>query len=163
MKKLFAFALLAAFLLLATFTYTALATDNGEDDRIEAIDAAVATEAPEAATVVTTTYYGDASPSDEPVLPDTFTWGYLLTTGGAALFVYFIVRFAKAPLDKVWKIPTRLLVYILCLATLLVANTFFNHGINMETAALCVVNALIAAYSAYGMYEVWDKKKPPAD
>lgn len=93
-----------------------------------------------------------------PALPDTFTWAYLLTTGGAALFVYFVVRFAKAPLDKVWKIPTRLLVYVLCLITLLVANAFFNHGINGETAALCTVNALISAYVAYGMYEVWDKK-----
>jgi len=163
MKKLFAFALLAVFLLLAVFTVSALATDNGEDDRLEVLEAAEAVnEAPGEASVVTTTYYGDPAPSDEPALPDTFTWGYLLTTGGAAVFVYFIVRFAKAPLDKVWKIPTRLLVYVLCLATLLIANTFFNHGINGETAALCVVNALISAYGAYGMYEVWDKKKPPA-
>jgi len=104
-------------------------------------------------------------PEPEP-MPDPskgpWTWAYLVTIAGATAATLLIVQFLKVPLDKVWKIPTRLLVYVLCLATLLIANTFFNHGINGETAALCVVNALISAYGAYGMYEVWDKKKPPA-
>ena len=92
-------------------------------------------------------------------LPSEFTWKYLVTTGGAAILVFFIVQYAKAPLDNVGHIPTRLLVYILVLVTLLVANTFLNHGITIEIAALCVFNALISAYSAYGMYEVWAKKR----
>lgn len=92
-------------------------------------------------------------------LPSEFTWKYLVTTGGAAILVFFIVQYAKAPLDNVGHIPTRLLVYILCLVTLLVASAFLNHGITIETAALCVFNALISAYSAYGMYEVWVRKK----
>lgn len=92
-------------------------------------------------------------------LPTEFTWEYLVTTGGAAILVFFIVQYAKAPLDKVGHIPTRLLVYVLCLITLLVANVFLNHGITIEIGALCVFNALISAYSAYGMYEVWVRKK----
>ena len=47
-------------------------------------------------------------------LPSEFTWKYLVTTGGAAILVFFIVQYAKAPLDNVGHIPTRLLVYILC-------------------------------------------------
>ena len=56
MKKIFA-ALLAVVLMLTIFTCTAMATDNGEDDRIEAIDAAIASEAPADGAVVSTTYY----------------------------------------------------------------------------------------------------------
>ena len=92
-------------------------------------------------------------------LPTEFTWKYLVTTGGTAILVYFIVQYAKAPLDKVGHIPTRLLVYILCLVSLLVSNAFLNHGLKIETAALCIFNALISAYAAYGMYEVWIRKK----
>ena len=98
----------------------------------------------------------EATPGE---LPSEFTWKYLVTTGGAAVLVYFIVQYAKTPLDKVGHIPTRLLVYILALVTLLVANAFLNHGITIEIAALCVFNALISAYGAYGMYEVWAKKR----
>lgn len=102
--------------------------------------------------------------ADEPEptpgkLPDTFSWKYLATTGGVAVAVYFIVQYAKAPLDKVGHIPTRLLVYGLCLVILVVANAFLNHGITVEMVALCVFNALISAYAAYGMYEVWAKKQ----
>jgi len=97
----------------------------------------------------------EATPGE---LPAEFTWTYLVTTGGAAVFVFAVVQFAKAPLDKVWHIPTRLLVYILSFATLLVANAFLNHGLQIETVALSVFNALISAYGAYGMYEVWAKK-----
>ena len=98
----------------------------------------------------------EATPGE---LPTEFTWKYLVTTGGAAILVFFIVQYAKAPLDKIGHIPTRLLVYVLCLVTLLVANAFLNHGLQIETAALSVFNALISAYSAYGMYEVWVRKK----
>ena len=92
-------------------------------------------------------------------LPSEFTWQYLATTAGAAVLAFAVVQFIKAPLDTVFHIPTRLLVYILCLGTLLVAGYFLNHGLTIEMAALSVFNALIAAYSAYGLYEVWIRKK----
>lgn len=56
MKKLLV-ALLAVAFLLTIFTYTAMATDNGEDDRIEAMDAAIVSDGPAEGAVVTTTYY----------------------------------------------------------------------------------------------------------
>ena len=92
-------------------------------------------------------------------LPSEFTWQYLATTAGAAVLAFAVVQFIKAPLDTVFHIPTRLLVYILCLGTLLVASAFLNHGLTIEMAALSVFNALIAAYTAYGLYEVWIRKK----
>lgn len=92
-------------------------------------------------------------------LPSEFTWKYLATTAGAAALAFAVVQFIKAPLDTAFHIPTRLLVYLLCLATLLVANAFMNHGLKIETAVLCVFNAFISAYSAYGLYEVWIRKK----
>lgn len=95
-------------------------------------------------------------------LPDEFTWKYLATTAGAAVLAFAVVQFIKAPLDSIWKIPTRLLVYLLCLITLLVANAFLNHGLTIEMAALSVFNALIAAYSAYGLYEVFIRNKANA-
>ena len=98
----------------------------------------------------------EATPGE---LPEKFSWEYLVTTGGAAVFVFAVVQYAKAPLDRIWKIPTRLLVYILSFITLLIANYFLNHGLNTEMIALSVFNALISAFGAYGMYEVWVRKK----
>ena len=59
----------------------------------------------------------------------------------------------KAPLDKIWKIPTRVFAYIIALLTMLVA-TAFTTGLDIQTALLAVVNAFIAALTAYGAYEV---------
>ena len=88
-----------------------------------------------------------------PTVTEPFTWSYLATVGGAAVFTLFVVQFAKAPLDKVWKIPTRFLVYVIALVTMLAA-TALTTGLNIDTVLLSVVNALLAATSAYGMYEV---------
>lgn len=95
-------------------------------------------------------------------LPNEFTWKYLASTAGAAVLAFAVVQFIKAPLDNVWKIPTRLLVYLLCLITLLIANAFLNHGLTIEMGALSVFNALISAYTAYGLYEVFIGKKESA-
>jgi len=69
------------------------------------------------------------------------------------VFTLLVVQFIKAPLDKVWKIPTRFLAYIIALVTMLVA-TALTTGLTFDSGLLAVVNALLAAVSAYGMYEV---------
>ena len=88
------------------------------------------------------------APNGEP-----FTWQYLATVGGAAAFTLIVVQFIKAPLDKVWRIPTRFLAYIIALATMLAA-TALTTGLNIDSVLLAAVNAILAATSAYGMYEV---------
>lgn len=84
---------------------------------------------------------------------EPFTWQYLATISGAAALTLLVVQFVKAPLDKVWKIPTRFLAYIIALVTLLAA-TALTTGLNIDSVLLAVVNAILAATSAYGMYEI---------
>ena len=149
MKKLFAF-LMTMLLLVALVALPALATDNGEDDRIEAIDAAIAeSESPEEEAGVVTTYVTDPEP--EPSSP--YTWEYLATIAGATAFTLLVAQFLKFPLDKVWKIPTRILVYIIALIVMLVA-TAFTGGLTLSAAGLAVANAFVVAFAAYGAYEV---------
>jgi len=92
------------------------------------------------------------------IIPDTgaaepFTWAYLASIAGATAATLLIVQFLKVPLDKVWKIPTRLFVYVIALLIMIIA-TVFTGGLTIETALLAVVNAFIVALTAYGSYEV---------
>lgn len=95
---------------------------------------------------------------DTGTVPDVsvgepLTWTYLATIAGAAAFTLLIVQFFKAPLDKVWKIPTRVFAYIIALAVMLVA-TAFTSGLTADTVLLVAANAFLAAMSAYGAYEL---------
>ena len=149
MKKLFAF-LLTMLLLLALVALPALATDNGEDDRIEALDTAITDgKSQDEEAAVITTYATDPKP--EPSSP--YTWEYLATIAGATAFTLLVAQFLKFPLDKVWKIPTRILVYIIALIVMLVA-TAFTGGLTLSAAGLAVANAFVVAFAAYGAYEV---------
>ena len=93
--------------------------------------------------------------TDTPGEP--LTWAYLATIAGATAATLIIVQFLKVPLDKVWKIPTRVFVYIVALALMLL-GTAFTIGLTADTALLTAVNAFIAALAAYGSYEVTFKK-----
>lgn len=84
---------------------------------------------------------------------EPLTWTYLATIAGAAAFTLLVVQFLKVPLDKVWKIPTRVFAYVVALGVMLVA-TAFTTGLTVDNALLVGVNALLAALSAYGAYEV---------
>lgn len=93
--------------------------------------------------------------SGEPAIDVTepFTWTYLASIAGAAAFTLLVVQFLKAPLDKIWKIPTRVFAYIVSLITMIVA-TAFTSGCTIDSVLLAVVNAFLAAFAAYGAYEV---------
>ncbi len=84
---------------------------------------------------------------------EPLTWTYLATIAGAATFTLLIVQFLKAPLDRIWKIHTRVFAYIIALVVMLVA-TAFTTGLTMDNALLVAANAFLAAMSAYGAYEV---------
>lgn len=84
---------------------------------------------------------------------DPLTWTYLATIAGAAAFTLLIVQFLKVPLDKVWKIPTRVFAYFVALVIMLIA-TAFTTGLTTDNALLVAANAFLAATSAYGAYEV---------
>jgi len=161
MKKLCAW-LLAALLLLAILTFTALATDNGADAAADAADAAArAAEevvAPGEATADAAVLPPVAAdPEPEPKPGEPMTWEYLATIAGATAATLFIVQYLKVPLDRVWKIPTRAFVYLVALV-LLMGGTYFTSGLTVDTALLTAVNAVIVAIAAFGAYELTFKK-----
>lgn len=84
---------------------------------------------------------------------DPFSWDQLATIAGATLATLLIVQLLKLPLDKVWKLPTRIVAYAIALIILLLA-TMFTTGLSVENAALSVINAVIVALAAMGAYEV---------
>lgn len=99
---------------------------------------------------------------------DPFTWEQLVTIGGATLAVLLIVQLFKFPLDKIWKIPTRIVVYVISLVVIELA-TYFTTGLTVSSAILNVFNALIIALSAMGAYELTfrkmdeQRKEPPQE
>ena len=80
------------------------------------------------------------------------SWDALVTVGGSGLMTLLIVQFIKAPLDRVWKLPTALVAYLIALAILTAAHAM-TTGLTLGTFLLCVLNAIFAATSAMGMYE----------
>jgi len=106
------------------------------------------TTAPTAEVVITAEPEPPVNPTEGP-----WTWAYLATIAGATAAVLLIVQFLKVPLDRVWKIPTRLFVYIVALVIMSVA-TAFTSGLDVNAFLLCLLNAFIVALAAYGSYEV---------
>ena len=91
---------------------------------------------------------------EQTTLPtEPFSWEYLATIAGATMGTLLIVQLLKFPLDRVWKIPTRILVYFIALGLLLLA-TGFTVGLDWNTGILTAVNAVIVALAAMGTYEV---------
>ena len=97
---------------------------------------------------------------------DPFTWAQLATIAGATVATLLIVQLLKLPIDKVWKIPTRIIVYVISLVILLLAQVF-TDGLTVSTGLLTVFNAVIVALAAMGAFEVTfrkiDMKKPEGD
>ena len=91
--------------------------------------------------------------AESPIPTDPFTWEQLATIAGAALATMLIVQLLKLPLDKVWKIPTRIIVFLIAAVVMLLA-TYFTQGLTWNTALLTVLNAVVAALTAMGGYEL---------
>ena len=88
---------------------------------------------------------------------DPFTWEQLATIAGATLATLLIVQLLKLPLDKVWKIPTRIIAYVIALIVMLLA-THFTIGLTWSNVGLAAINAIIVALAAMGAYEVSFKR-----
>lgn len=89
----------------------------------------------------------------EGVPTEPVTWEYLLTIAGCAVMTVLIVQLLKLPLDRVWKIPTQIVVFVIALIIMLLA-THFVTGLTWSNGLLAVFNSVIAALTAIGMYEV---------
>lgn len=88
---------------------------------------------------------------------EPFTWEYLATIAGATVATLLIVQLLKLPLDKVWKIPTRIWAYVIALIILLLA-TQFTVGLTLNNVLLTAINAVIVALAAMGAYEITFRK-----
>ena len=93
--------------------------------------------------------------SELPTNP--ISWEQLAMIAGAALATMLIVQLLKLPLDKVWKIPTRIIVFFIAAVVMLLA-TYFTQGLTWNTALLTMLNAVVAALTAMGGYELTFKK-----
>lgn len=82
-----------------------------------------------------------------------FDWSYLATYSGAVAAVVFIVQFLKLPADRLGHVPTRALVYVVSLAVLLLAQLFTQRAFSGEIVALAMLNAVLVAFAAMGVYE----------
>ena len=95
-----------------------------------------------------------------------FSWESIGTMAGAVAAVLIIVQYIKAPLDKVWKIPTRVVVYVIAFMLLLTGD-IVSGAISWERVGLVILNAFMVSTSAMGTYEMTFKKaetretKPP--
>jgi len=138
--KRFAFAMMAILVMLAVFAVTACAA--------EAIEVA-ADVAQGVGAIERVAESGGGTIPTEP-----FTWQALGTIAGCTAFALLFVQLIKAPLDKVWKIPTRLLVYIVCLVLMLASAVFSGDGLSWNTALLAVANAVIPTLLAIKTYEL---------
>jgi hypothetical protein len=90
-------------------------------------------------------------------MDNLFNWLTLATVSGATALVVLLCQAFKVPLDKVWKIPTRVFVYILAVVVMAVANVFIGTQ-TVEGYILVLLQAVLVMISAMGAYEVTFKK-----
>ena len=80
-----------------------------------------------------------------------FTWGDLVTYGGAVMAVLIITEFTK-DLPGIRKIPTRIWAYLVALVLLVTAAVFTADTIRAEDVLLCLVNGVLVAMAAVGSF-----------
>lgn len=90
----------------------------------------------------------DAKPADA-----AYDWTQLATIAGATAATLLIVQFIKLPLDKVWKLPTRAVVYVIALLIMIGARAF-TAGLALADIPLLAINAFVVALAAMGSYEL---------
>lgn len=107
--------------------------------------------------MMTVLLIGSVALAEGELPTEPFTWEYLATIAGATLATVLIVQMLKLPLDRVWKLPTRIVVYFISLIILLLA-TLFTSGLTVQSGILTAVNAVIVALASMGAYEITFKK-----
>ena len=80
-----------------------------------------------------------------------FTWGDLITYGGAVMAVLIITEFTK-DLPGIRRIPTRLWAYLVALVLLAAAVLFTADRVRVEDILLCFVNGILVAMAAVGSF-----------
>ena len=107
--------------------------------------------------MMTVLLIGSVALAEGELPTEPFTWEYLATIAGATVATVLIVQMLKLPLDRVWKLPTRIVVYFISLIILLLA-TLFTSGLTVQSGILTAVNAVIVTLASMGAYEITFKK-----
>jgi len=84
-----------------------------------------------------------------------FTWATLGTYAGCVLVTSLVTQFIKE-LGALKNIPTRIVSYVVALLVLLAANAIAGT-LDLPTAGLCVVNAVVVSLAANGGYDAIKK------
>lgn len=81
-----------------------------------------------------------------------YSWAQLATITGATAAVLLIVQFIKLPIDHVYHIPTRVIVYVIALLVMTGARAF-TAGFKWGDVPLIVINAFVVGLASMGAYE----------
>ena len=88
---------------------------------------------------------------------DFFSWTMLATYSGAVLATGLITQFIKN-FNGISKLPTQLLSYLVAFVVLILA-TWFTDTLTVESAAMCILNAVVVAFASNGAYEAVSVKR----
>lgn len=88
---------------------------------------------------------------------DFFSWAMLATYSGAVLATGLITQFIKN-FNGISKLPTQLLSYLVAFVVLILA-TWFTDTLTVESAVMCIFNAVVVAFASNGAYEAVSIKR----
>lgn len=97
---------------------------------------------------------GDAAENDSPGF---FTWAVLVTYAGALAATMAVTQLLKG-VGFIGKIPTRIFSWIIA-ALILIAATFFMGVLTLDSAILCLINAVVVSLAANGGYDLITAKR----
>lgn len=84
--------------------------------------------------------------------PEFFTWAVLATYAGALAATLAITQLLKEA-HIAEKIPTRIVAWVVAVLVLLGAN-YFSGSLTLQSAVLCVINAVVVSLAANGGYDL---------
>jgi hypothetical protein len=82
-----------------------------------------------------------------------YDWLKLGTVPGAIAATLLVLQYWKMPLDKVWKLPTRLVVFVIAFGILTAAKAA-TDGIVQSDWLLLGINTFVVGVGAMGAYEL---------
>lgn len=85
-----------------------------------------------------------------------FSWAMLATYAGATAATLAVTQVFKG-VGFIDKIPTRIFSYVVALVLLLTA-TAFTSGLTVESAALCIINAVVVSLASNGAFDAVSTK-----
>lgn len=102
-------------------------------------------------------YAADSAGISTDVPTDYLSWEFLGTMAGIVTVTTLLTQFLKLPLDKVWKIPTRYIVFVIALI-LLFAVEYVKGSLTIDRSIMILLNAVVVTMASLGTYETTIRK-----